>query len=258
MDIDNIKSIQYDGKTMEILYKYAEDKAGKIININSATEGTEYFCPGCKQSFILKHGKIRQHHFAHKNPSPECTGEGYLHKTFKKYLLQLLKQYINNKNSLDINFLCNICKTPHNYNLLLNICDAQEEYTLGDCRPDIVLINNLKRIPIIIEIVDTHDPEQNVIEYCQKTSTILIIIKLDSIDDLENIDNKIKNPTFVFLSNKILCPLFKQWALLKNQRLIIPNYHINNRGPKIDQIEAKCKRKQHYAIKNYYKNRKRK
>jgi competence CoiA-like predicted nuclease len=68
----------------EILYKYAEDRDGKIIHINNATECAEYFCPGCKQSFIFKHGKIRQHHFSHKNPSLDCTGEGYLHRTFKK------------------------------------------------------------------------------------------------------------------------------------------------------------------------------
>jgi hypothetical protein len=242
----------------EILYKYAEDSAGKIIHISNATEEVEYFCPGCKQSLIFKHGQIRQHHFAHKNPSPECTGEGYLHKTFKKYLLQLLKQYINNKIFLNIGFICNVCKTPHNYNLLLNIYDVQDEYTLDGCRPDIVLINNSKQIPVIIEIVNTHNPEQNVIEYCQKTSTILIIIKLDSIDDLENIDNKIKNPSFVFLSNKMLCPLISQKALSQSQRIIITNYRINNGGPKINKIETDNKRKQKYAIKNYYKNKKRK
>jgi hypothetical protein len=247
----------------EILYKYAEDNAGKIIHIENAVEGNEYFCPRCKQSFIFKHGKIRRHHFAHRNPSPECTGEGYLHKTFKKFLLQLLKQYINDKIILNINFICNVCNTSHTYNLLLDICDVQDEYTLNICRPDIVLINSLRQIPAIIEIVDTHNPEQNVIEYCQKTSAILIIIKLDSIDDLERIDNKIKNPSTVFLSNKLLCPLFKQQYLLQSQRLqsqrlIIPNYHINNRKPSIEQIEAERKRRQNYAIKNYYRNKNRK
>jgi hypothetical protein len=240
----------------EILYKYAEDGTGKIIHINSAIEGSEYFCPECRQSFIFKHGQIRQHHFAHKNPSPECTGEGYLHRTFKKRLLQFLKQYIDNKILLNIGFICNVCKAPHGYNLLSNIYDVKDEYILDGCRPDLVLINNSKQIPVIIEIVDTHYPEQNVIEYCQRTSTILIVIKLDSIDDLEKVDNKIKNPSIVILANKILCPTFRQ--VIQNRRFLFQSFHINSGMTKINQIEAERKRKQRYAIKNYYKNKSRK
>jgi hypothetical protein len=165
--------------------------------------------------------------------------------------------YYNNKNFLNIGFTCYICEKPHNYDLLFNIYDVQDEYTLDGCRPDIVLINNSKKIPVIIEIVDTHYPEQNVIEYCKKYSTMLIIIRLESMDDLENIDNKIKKPSFVFFSNKILCPTFKQKTSLQSRGLIIQNYRINNRGPKIDKIEAENKRKQQYAIKKYYRNKKR-
>jgi competence CoiA-like predicted nuclease len=67
----------------EILYRYAEDRTGKIIHISNATEEEKYTCPGCKQALIFKHGQIRQHHFAHKNHDRECTVEGYLPKTFK-------------------------------------------------------------------------------------------------------------------------------------------------------------------------------
>jgi hypothetical protein len=134
---------------------------------------------------------------------------------------------------------------------------VRDEYTLDGCRPDIVLINASKKISAIIEIVDTHTPEKNVINYCQKTSTVLIIIKLDSLDDLEIIEDKIKKPTSVFLLNKMMCPLFKQKAFLYNQRLIIQNKRINSRSLKIDQIESERKRKQYYAIKNYYRNKKR-
>jgi hypothetical protein len=114
-----------------------------------------------------------------------------------------------------------------------------------------------QKIPAIIEIVDTHAPEQNVIKYCQENLTALIIIKLDSLDDLENIEDKIKKPTNVFLSNNMLCPLFKQRVFLYNRRSSIQNncISVNSRSLKIDQIESEHerKRKQYYAIKSYYK-----
>jgi hypothetical protein len=31
----------------EILYKFAEDSNGKIVNINNAVTGTNYICPSC-------------------------------------------------------------------------------------------------------------------------------------------------------------------------------------------------------------------
>jgi hypothetical protein len=247
----------------EILIKYAENKNGNIIHINNALKGESYFCSDCKDSLIFKKGNIRQKHFSHKNISSNCTGEGYLHKTFKKMLLEYLKNYLNNNVPLIISFKCNICNLEHNGNILNEIIDVKEEYNLETCRPDIALINKNGKVPVIIEIVDKHEPENNVLEICKKYNITLIRIKLDTINDLENIGNKIKLPSNVIFFNQLNCPNFQKYIIQQqliqrnNPQILTINNRPRQRGLTIEQIETN-KRKQKYAIKNYYKNKSRK
>ena len=256
---------------MEILYKYAEDKNGKIIHISNALLGESYYCPECKEKFVFKKGKIRRQHFAHSNNSSNCTGEGYLHKTFKKMLLELIKDHINKKLPLNINWECNICKNKHDGNLIAGIVDVKDEFNLDVCRPDIVLFNEAGIIPIIIEIVHKHEPENNVIEYCKKNKTILIRIKIESLDDLENINNKIIFQSNVIFFDNMNCQNYVYQLNQLIQRQLIQNQLLSNSmpvynrprqgGPRIDQIETAeqaRKRRQHFAIKNSYRNKSKK
>ena len=251
---------------MEILYKYAEDNKGKIIHISQALLGASYYCPECKEKFIFRKGKIRQQHFAHSNTSSNCTGEGYLHKAFKKMLLEIISDHINKRLPLNIDWNCNICKEKHNGNLLSGITVVKDEYNLEVCRPDIALINEAGTVPIIIEIVHKHEPENNVIEYCKNNKTVLIRIKLDSLNDLENIDNIIKSPTNVIFFDRMNCPNYVNYQNQLIQKHLLANSmpvynRIKQRGPRIDQVVAEHelnKRKQQFAIRNYYNKPKRK
>jgi len=252
----------------EILHKYAENKNGKIIHISNALMGESYYCPECNEKFVFKNGKIRQQHFAHSNTSSNCIGEGYLHKTFKKMLLEFIKDHINKNLPLNIKWVCNICQKEHFANLITGIIDVKDEHNLEMCRPDIALINEAGIIPIIIEIVHRHEPENNVLEYCKNYKTVLIRIKLDSLEDLENINNKIMFPTNVVFFDNMLCPVYVNY--IHNQNLLIQRRSLANSilankprhgGPKIDQVEATKQgrnKKQHFAIQNYYKKKSRK
>jgi predicted RNA-binding Zn-ribbon protein involved in translation (DUF1610 family) len=250
---------------IEILHKIAKDNNGNIVSINNAEVGKKYFCPDCKGELIFKNGKIRQKHFSYKNQSQGCGsgGEGYLHLTFKKMLLQYIVKHINGKTVLDINWICNICQNKHNGNLLSGISDAKDEYMLNNCRPDIALINEIGDVPIIIEIIDKHEPEENVKEFCVKNNTILIKIKLDSINDLENIENKIKTPTELIFFSKMNCPVYIEYNKhIQRQMManLMPSFNnrATQRRPKIDidQLERVHERKkQQYAIKRYYRGK---
>ncbi|MDR2923972.1 MAG: competence protein CoiA [Treponema sp.] len=228
----------------DILNKFAQDNNGNIIHIKNALSGVDYYCPECKEKFILKKGDIRQHHFAHNNSFSSCTGtgEGYLHKAFKKMLLNKIIEYIKEKKQLEIIYNCCICKQNHNFNILNGIYDAKDEYSMEICRPDIALITENGKVPIVIEIIDTHAPENSVFEYYMKENIILLLIKVDSIDDLENIDNKIKHPV---VNNNLICPnciynhIRQQQLNAQLKTQIISNHNrIRQGGPRIDQIEA--------------------
>jgi len=251
---------------MELLNKFAEDNNGKIIHIKNALPGVDYYCPGCKEKFILKKGDIRQHHFAHNNSSSNCigTGEGYLHKAFKKMLLNVIMEYIKEKKPLEIKWNCYICKQEHNHNILNGVYDAKDEYFMEVCRPDIALFNENGKVPIVIEIIDTHEPEKSVIEYYMGNNIVLIQIKLNSEDDLENIENKIKYPLTV-LYNNLMCPIFYRNYIYQKRLLTnsIPVYNgIRQGGPRIEQVveehERDRQRKRHFAIQNNKKKSRRK
>jgi competence CoiA-like predicted nuclease len=255
----------------DILNKFAEDNNGKIIHIKNALSGVDYYCPECKEKFTLKKGDIRQHHFAHHNSSSSCTGtgEGYLHKAFKKMLLNIIMEYIKEKKPLEIKWNCYICKQEHNWNILNGVYDAKDEYFMKVCRPDIALFNENGKVPIVIEIIDTHEPEKSIIEYYIKNNIVLIQIKLDSTNDLENIENKIKYP---LIYNNLICPkcsnhIYQQQLntqIIQNRSLTnsMPVYNrIRQGGPRIDQVVAKHERnrqKQRFAIQNYYRKKYRK
>lgn len=54
--------------------KFALDKDGKRVYIDSTHVKNEYFCPGCGEKLILKKGNVRTHHFAHSASHP-CTDD---------------------------------------------------------------------------------------------------------------------------------------------------------------------------------------
>jgi hypothetical protein len=239
----------------EVLYKYAQKQDGSLISITDAKDGEKYYCPGCNNEFIFRHGQIRQYHFAHKDPSPNCTNEGYLHKTFKNYLVLLIKQRIEKNEQLQIKFVCNFCKTNHLGNIIKNIAYPIEELVLEDCRPDISLLTKENELAAIIEIVVTHEPESNVLNYCKNKAVVLIVIKLETLNDLDNIDYKIENPSYVVLPKIELCPHNKQQTGMHPNPLIYRP--IAERGPRIDRIEAKQRGKLYRNNTSKYQKRKR-
>jgi hypothetical protein len=204
----------------EILFKYALDSAEKIIHINNAQKGTLYYCPDCHAPFSFKKGKVRQPHFSHTNSSTNCTGEGYLHKTFKKLLLQFLKDKIINNSPIEVLFNCYLCKQPHRFNPLVGIIDIKDEFNMEVCRPDIALIHKKNVIPIVIEIIDKHEIDEQAIAFYIKNQIIVIRIKLETETDLENIEKKLLIPTDVLPFNKLICPNFVR--MVQQPRVIRP------------------------------------
>lgn len=190
----------------EILYTTALNENENIIHVNDAEKGEAYYCPMCKDKFILrKSGRIgkgtKRPHFAHNNLSPNCTPESVLHYSFKKSLVDLLKRYKSKDKPLIVNWKCNICSSDISSKLetnLLKITDKiEEEYHLKVCQPDIALLDMDGDVIAAIEIVVTHEPEENTLLYYEKNGITLIQINLESEDDLLRVEERITNPDIV-------------------------------------------------------------
>lgn len=107
----------------------------------------------------------------------------------------LLEYITDNKNKkLPINIIieCNLCHNKIIMNILGNCINVKDEYDMKICRPDIALIEEKENVYAVFEIVVTHEPENNIVNYYQKNNIILFQIKIDSEDDLENINETLK------------------------------------------------------------------
>lgn len=75
-------------------YSYAFDSESRLIQIDDAKKGKEYRCPNCKEIMIVRKGKKRKKHYAHKN-TENCSYETYLHKIAKRRICECFNKSEN-------------------------------------------------------------------------------------------------------------------------------------------------------------------
>lgn len=202
----------------EILYTIAKDLDGNLFTAESAQKGGQYYCVNCNNVLVLKKsGKIgprrKRPHFSHKSSTPNCQPETALHLGFKTLVVEKLNQYLQIGNSLDFNWSCEYCGVQHTGNYIKKLKSVKLEYDLKFCRPDIVLLDYNDKIYAAIEIVVSHKPTEEVINYYHDNKIILIQINLKSDDDIYRINEKLTKPDIVkFCENQrcTICNKFQE------------------------------------------------
>jgi ssDNA-binding Zn-finger/Zn-ribbon topoisomerase 1 len=194
----------------EILYATAMDSGGNLVQAADAEKEIEYFCPECEGPFVLKKsnrsGKgARRPHFSHIQQNPNCTPEGVLHLSFKKLLLAYLQECISEGHPLEFEWTCEECNSNLSGNLLWRVATAKEELDLKVCRPDIALLDREGDVLAVIEVVVTHAPEDNALNYYREADVVLVQINLSSENDLNEIEARIKKPDRVDYCMKPSC-----------------------------------------------------
>ena len=189
-------------KDNERLRKYAFDKNGQIVHVDSTRHGQVYYCTNCPLKVFPRLGNIRQHHFAHnpttelnekeKSIAAECirTNEGYLHKAFKEGLYEILKSKIQKEEFPVFWNASNLGQQKRN--LLKIASEVKIEEKTGnqetDLKPDISLYDKNGNLYTAIEIVVSNKPSRNKLEYYSRKGIILYEIVLDK-DDLSVLDS---------------------------------------------------------------------
>ena len=225
----------------EILYVTAFDENWNLIKANDALKNNKYYCPICKNKLILKksgkEGKgAKRPHFAHYNLTENCTPESALHYSAKYFIFQIINDYLKSKKSLNINWKCKYCHDVHKINILDGINSIKQEYNLNICIPDIALINKENNVKGVIEIVVTHNPENDVLEYYYKNNILCIEININSENDIFNIKEKLFYPDQVSICINPKCNKCGRFKIKKELIILIENCNHCNKSIKICYI----------------------
>jgi hypothetical protein len=145
---------------MELLINNALNVQGKIIKIENALKGNEYFYPGCKELLILRDGSNKRKHFAH-NKNTTCTNESILHKLTKLIIVESINDFIQNGISPNIIRYCSVCSKEHIQLLPKKVTGSKLECkTKSGFIVDVGIMSN-DEIIAGIEIKVTHEVDEN-------------------------------------------------------------------------------------------------
>lgn len=177
-------------------YPTARTTEGEIVLANEADRSKDFYCLSCGGQMLLKRGQIRIPHFAHKFIPENCSSETVLHSSFKHLLFRKIDESLKNKEPLLMSWKCKKCYEKHEGNLIKRADSAKLEFSFSKCQPDIALFNNEKPI-VFIEVVVTHQPEINVLEFCEENQVILVKFELRNFDDLDRLKTANLDPNHV-------------------------------------------------------------
>lgn len=166
---------------MTVQFEFAKSSSGKIVYANNAEKGGTFIClnSNCNGEMILKKGKVRRAHFAHKHIEYNHAGETALHYNTKFLLYDFIQESLLNKTSIFLQFQCP-CSETHSINLLDNVNTVYMEKQASDSyRPDISLYcdNELK---MVIEVIVTHDLDSDSVSYLEKHEIPFLKIHISS------------------------------------------------------------------------------
>jgi len=174
-----------------ILYSIATSSTGQMVNANDAEKGIDYSCPLCKNLFILRKGTKKRPHFAHKNLSPNCNPETALHYSFKNLLAKKIQEHLDKKEPLKMKWLCAECHQYHYGNLIKKAVQVKTEYDLGVCRPDIALLGQSGDVVAVIEVVVTHAPKQQALDFYKQDKITVVPFTLSSDEDINSLNRSV-------------------------------------------------------------------
>jgi len=195
----------------DILYTLALDANDQLVNAVDAVKGQLYYCPECKgemvscRSTVQKKGAKRPH-YAHRVKNPNCEPESVLHWGFKKLLATRIQGHLDTGEILPIKWRCDTCDAIHADNLLKKAVAVAEELPLGPCQPDIALLDGEGEPVWALEVVVTHQPEEQALEHYRSNHISLARFDLKSDQDLDKATALTLEPDVVDQCTTPRCP----------------------------------------------------
>lgn len=185
----------FDMAPKQDYYSYAFDSESRLIQIEDAIKGKEYRCPNCKEIMIVREGKERKKHYAHKN-TENCSYETYLHNIAKRRICECFNESAHFMIQYQSKVRCNVdcplgAKQPCEWNDIKDFDlkqyydQCEEEKQVDDYRADLLISHSKikNREPILIEIWMMHKSTEEKL----KSGLRIIEIHIESEDDIKEI-----------------------------------------------------------------------
>ena len=188
--------------------------------ISDAIPNRKYFCLDCKGEVLPKRGKIKKHHYAHKNKT-QCEGnsESIQHKTAK----YLIHKYFHN---MSITQCCIGCNNKKKFEFS-DVLHSSEEYSYKKYRIDVALLSDNDVLNYAIEVEHTHKTENNKFYDILMSDTKLLEMTTNEI--LKYSDEILKKQSVDLNANSVnICKNCKNFGNIKRLYDIDPNLFNGN------------------------------
>jgi hypothetical protein len=97
---------------------------------------------------------------------------------------------------------------------------VKPEYNLGECQPDIALLDGNGRVRAVIEVVVTHFPEQRVLNYYKQNRIAVVSYVLETDEDIQRLDSPLLEPDTVELCLNPKCSKCSRYMAVKHLLII--------------------------------------
>lgn len=219
----------------ELANPWALDCNGNPILPENAERHGNYTCPKCLEPLnVRKRGngeRSRRDHFYHKVDTA-CRGftphetESYIHKTAKEGIFEILQSCIDKQEPFAILWTCPTCKKQFSGNLLHHAKSVKIEKQFADTadgqdhkQPDVSLVDENGNLLVAIEVVYTHDIEPEAWAFFDANNVVVLRLKFESVEELNNLQQKLQNPDSVNVCFNITC---KDCQSMLQPRFIYP------------------------------------
>lgn len=160
-----------------LAYPVAFDDQDRIVSIEEANRGSRYRCPNCKSEFVIKQG-TRRRHFAHKSNTAHCSVESVIHAAAKIDVCHALESAIAKHIKYSAHWNCPVCGRHHSMDLLEGVSSVCLEKQFGDVRPDVSLLDVRGNLVRTVEIVVSHEPEMEALDFCTRNGVQVFAVPL--------------------------------------------------------------------------------
>lgn len=211
----------------KLLLPYAINSSGNLVHIDDARKGDIYTCPSCGANLSLRISKIpegqkyhRINHFAHKGSVDNYCSESFLHKLFKQRVSEYIRTELDRPNkAIWFEWKCDKCNELHKGNLLKKATQVIEELDLQVCRPDIALLDKDGKVVIVIEIVVTHKPSPETLQFYKDNKIACLQIEVSDFSECDRIQEKVLHPNAVSMCPNPICK--KCGEVMNRAKLIV-------------------------------------